>query len=38
MVLLFGSLAVYHLAALPHMKDPLGEAGAVAALVAGVRR
>jgi hypothetical protein len=38
MVLLFASLAVYHLAALPHMKDPLGDAGAVAALVSGVRR
>ncbi len=37
-VLLFAALAVYHLAGMPHLRDPLGDAGAVSALVWGVRR
>lgn len=38
LVLLFAALSVYHLAAMPHLKESLGEAGTVDALVTGMRR
>ena len=36
--LLFASLATFHLASIPELREPLGVAGAVTALVAAVRR
>ena len=37
-VLLFAGLAAHHLASVPELKEPLGQAGAVEALVGAVRR
>lgn len=37
-VLLFGARAVWHLAGVPQLREPLGEVGAVATLMASVRR
>ena len=38
MAFFFASQAVWHLAGIPDLKEPLGEAGAVEGLVALVRR